>query len=114
MEEGKLNLNILTEKEAENVDQIIYDYIQRNLSIEINKEEVQYSYIGKELAEDGVGMWCYLEVTEVKSIENIKITNNILVSTFSDQKNVMNIIGPNRKKGVFLFQKGSITASLNY
>ena len=112
--EGNDNLYILTEKEAEHTDQAIYDYIQKHFLIEVNNQEVYYNYIGKELAEDVNGMWCYLEVENVSSIKDLKITNDILIGTFEDQKNVISIIGPNRKKGIFLLEKGSTTDSISY
>ncbi len=95
-------LYLCTSKESDSADQHIYDYFKETFSIEVDQQKVTFDYIGKEIAEDMIGMWCYLEVTGVEPFKEIKIDNSLLTEVFDDQKNVINFIGPDRNQTYFI------------
>ncbi len=99
-------LFICTEKEAESAEQHLETYLTQHLRLEIDGKPLVPTFLGKEVTEDFMGMWCYLEITNVEKVQELVITNEILMDTFEDQKNLVNVIGPGNQKGMFLFEKG--------
>lgn len=99
-------LFICTEKEAESAEQHLETYLTQHLRLEIDGKPLVPTFLGKEVTEDFMGMWCYLEITGVEKVQELIITNEILMDTFEDQKNLVNVIGPGNQKGMFLFEKG--------
>jgi len=99
--QGADELFICTEKEAETAEDYIYKYLQQKLAISLEGKEVGYTFIGKEMSEDMVAVWCYLK-------------NSILLEAFDDQKNIISIIGPNKKKGYLLFNNAKNEETLEF
>ena len=112
--QGADNLFLCTEKEVEKAEEYLMKYINQHLYIKINKVEKSLDFIGKELSEDLLGVWSYLEITEIDKIEELSIENDILMETYSDQKNVINVTGPDNKRGYFLFKKGDAEEVVTY
>jgi hypothetical protein len=108
------DLYICTEKEHAEAEQQLADYLIQHLRLEIDGKLVAPSFLGKEVTEDLAGMWCYLEITDVKDIQHLTITNEVLMDAFDDQKNIVNVIGPGNQKGMFLFQKGESKDSITW
>jgi len=111
---GADNLFICTEKEAEEAEGYIFQYLQQKLEIELEDEAVAYTFIGKEMSEDMVAVWCYLEVENVESFKKLHVKNRILIDTFDDQKNITSIVGPKKKKGYLLFDRAKNEETLNF
>lgn len=112
--QGIDQLYICTEKEAATADDHIAAYLTKQLQLVVDGQAVQPMYLGKEVTEDFAGMWCYLEVTGIKDIRELIIDNQILMDTFEDQKNIVNVIGPRNHSEMFLFQKGESRESLAF
>ena len=112
---GANDLFIGTEKEHEDTDDYISQYINQGFQIEIDETAMDsLSYIGKEVSEDLASVWCYLEILEISEIDQLYIKNGILQETFSDQKNIVKIIGPNNQISHFLSQIGNNEKSMVY
>lgn len=107
-------LFMCTEKEAETAERHLEAYLIQQLRLEVDGQSLVPEFLGKEVTEDLMGMWCYLEITGVKDIRQLTITNEILMDAFEDQKNLVNVIGPNNQKGMFLFEKGGSKESLSW
>jgi hypothetical protein len=75
---------------------------------------MEYNFLGKEPSGDYQGAWCYIEVENVAQLSIINIQNNLLMEIFDDQKNVIQLIGPNNKRGTILFQKGRETETVKF
>ncbi|MEP0263875.1 DUF6702 family protein [Dokdonia sp.] len=93
------------------LDTYIKKYLTRKMKISINGEEGVLTYLGKEYEDDYVV--CYIEVTEISSLQTIEIENTILMDAFSEQKNMVhtNILG--KKKSLLLID-GNAKAVLNF
>ena len=111
---GVDRLYICTEKEHESAEQHLERYLTQHLRLEVDGRAVTPTFLGKEVTQDLMGMWCYLEITGVTSMEQLTITNEILMDTFDDQKNLVNVIGPGDQKGVFLFEKGESRETMKW
>ena len=111
---GAEKLFLCTDRESPIAEEWIEKYLKRKLKIELNGQPVLFKYLGKEPASDYMAVWCYMEVTDVENFSSIDITNELLLEIFSDQKNIISILGPGKKKEMMLFQKGSIKQSVTF
>jgi len=104
---GAEKLFLGTEKEAENADEYIQKYLTQKFNITINSKEKTPDYLGKEISEDLASFWFYMEIPKVKNIKEVTIFNAILMDIFDDQKNIINLKGPDQQTGYFMFVKGN-------
>ena len=99
----KEKLNLCTEKEHADGDRYLLEYIEKFMSLQVNQKEAKYNYLGKEPSEDKLAAWCYLEIENVQQLDELQVKYAVLTELFDDQKNIVQIKGPNKKKGYFLF-----------
>ncbi len=113
-QQGADKLYICTEKEVDEAEAYIYKYLQQKLAISLEGEQVDYTFIGKEMSEDMVAVWCYLEIENVENIRELHVKNSILLEAFDDQKNIISITGPNKKKGYLLFNNAKNEETIEF
>lgn len=111
---GADKLYICTDREDPKAEIHLFKYLQQHFKLMVDEKNYDYEFVGKEISEDLQAVWCYLEITGLSSVSSLTITNDILMEVFDDQKNIMNITGPNKKRGFFLFQKGQSTNSVKF
>jgi hypothetical protein len=100
---GYDRLYILTERESEEADRLIEEYINTHLIMAVDGKEVQPFYLGKELSDDLMAAWCYLEVPDVASIDELDITYNALMELYDDQRNIVTVKQDKERKAYLLF-----------
>jgi hypothetical protein len=105
---GAPRLHLCTEKEHDSGNELIFNYLKRNFEISVNGEATAYDWIGKELNDDMEGVWIYLEITNLSELKEIEVKNQILIEALDDQKNIVQIKGPQSKQGYFMFRKGHL------
>ena len=109
------DLFIGTEKEHAETNRYISQYLNQRFHIQINEtDHDSINFIGKEVSEDMTSVWCYLEILEIPYISKLYVKNGVLQETFSDQKNIVKIIGPNSQVSHFLSQIGNNEKSILY
>ena len=94
---------IATDKERKEANQHIFRYIQEGFWIIENGKKVQLSWVGKELSEDLMAVWCYMESEPIGLSKNVIFKNCILMELFSDQKNILHAHWYDNKKQHELF-----------
>ncbi|MGB3850917.1 MAG: DUF6702 family protein [Tunicatimonas sp.] len=82
-------VDVLNPPDANALDALIDDYLQNHLRITVNGKEVKAVYLGHEREE--MALWCYLEVSNVDSIESVGVRSSILTGTFDDQTNIVHV-----------------------
>lgn len=97
--------------DQEKLDRYLKKYMAAKLEVSVNGEEREQSFIGKEYEDDYVVM--YVEIENLPIIEEVIITNKLLMDLFPDQKNMMHT-EINGKKKSFLLIKGNAKAVLNF
>ena len=112
--QGADKLFICTEKEADDAEGHIQRYLEQNFIIEANGAEIAFDFLGKEISDDLAAVWCFLEITGIEKLKELKITNKLLTEVFDDQTNIVSIIGPGGKKGVLLLKKGEEAESVSF
>jgi hypothetical protein len=54
-------------------------------------------------------VWCYFEIKNVTPLTRIEFVTELMTDVFSDQQNIISVVGPQQKKGYFL-----LSATKNY
>ena len=85
--EYSVDLRLTTKQELEDVDSYFQKYLRKNLRFLVNKELVNYNFIGKEYEGDLV--YFYLEVNVSYSPVSLEVYNTILVTYFEQQQNII-------------------------
>ena len=111
---GASNLKIGTEKEADSADYHIYQYLQDYLIFNVNEKPVSYNFVGKELSEDLLAIWVYLEIPEIGGIDSITIQYDVLMELYDDQKNIMSLRTPMDGKSFYLFHSKHKVESVTF
>ena len=112
--QGADKLFICTEKEADKAEEYIYKYLQQKLKISLDDKVVNFTFVGKEVSEDLVAVWCYLEVENIQPFSKLHVKNNTLLEAFEDQKNIISIKGPKNRKGYLLFNNAKSEDTLKF
>lgn len=85
--EYSVDLRLTTKQELEDVDSYFQKYLRKNLRFLVNRELVNYNFIGKEYEGDLV--YFYLEVNVSDSPVSLEVYNTILVTYFEQQQNII-------------------------
>lgn len=108
---GAPKMELGTEAEPPEANEYLEKYLQKNLSFSVNGNETSFKYLGKEAQLDAT--WCYLELKRITSIQKLEILNTLLLSSFEDQTNMVNLNINGRKKSG-LSRKGSIKLKFEF
>ena len=86
-------------------------YVDNNIDISVNGNPKNLTFTGSQV--NGESVWIYYEISNVSEISTLRIRNNILISQFPKQINIMNIT----YKGILRtvnFQKGKETSEIDF
>ena len=111
--DGHTGLFLCTEREPEHAEALVQEYLQKNLLITVDDELQLFEYLGKEISDDLIAVWCYLEILDVQPTDYIGVENNVLLETFDDQKNIVNIKTDAGKRAMFILQNGENRGTLS-
>ena len=105
-------LKLFTKKELPQSDSLASEYLIDKLKVKLNGENYLPAFLGMEISDDLAAVWCYLEILDVAEIDEIYISNNILMEIFDDQKNIVNIKVDNKLKDFVILDKKSFKKSV--
>lgn len=114
IENGSDTLRIGTKRQSENTDSTIEEYLRSHFKIEISESSKDYNYIGSEISGDMQAIWCYLELEDTPLPKSMILTNTVLLSTFDDQTNIVQIKLPGGKQGFAMFKNGRTEETINF
>jgi len=75
--------------ETANADELLIKYLSDKFALRSGDTQLYWTYIGREMTEDLSASLVYLEVSGVKNVSTLEITNSILMETFDDQRNML-------------------------
>lgn len=104
-------LELLVKNESKDVNEYIEQYLKNKMRVTINEKNMTLNFIGKEYDIDVVQ--CYLEIENVKNINSIEISNQILFDLFDNQQNMIKT-KINSKQKSFLLNQSNKIAMLNF
>jgi hypothetical protein len=81
-------IDILSPK-GTTTDQLIKEYILPHFSVILDGKIQSMSYLGHEL--DGQAILCYIQVPNVKKWKTIEVRNDVIMETYDDQSNLINV-----------------------
>ena len=100
---GELKLG--SDKELPNANQILAAYIKEHFSIWINDKQNELVFVGREVENDET-LYLYFSSNAPKTLDKVKIINNILIKTFPEQENITYFNSGTIKKD-FIFKNHS-------
>lgn len=113
-ERGADSLFICTRMESPDADKYMARYLEEQIRFVVDGRPVSFTFLGKEVSDDLMAVWCYLEIVDLDPFEQLEVTNRLLLEIYDDQKNIMHIIGPGRREGTLLFRKGVTTETVQF
>jgi hypothetical protein len=97
------NVTLAGDNEPEEVNTYIEKYLSQKINITINGEGKELKFLGKEY-EDDIAL-CYLEISGIKSVNSIEITNTVLFELFEEQQNIIKTKINSKRKSFILIQE---------
>lgn len=97
------DLQLSEEAEEGAVAENIAKYLKQKLRLQVNGEELQLNYLGKEYDADQLIL--YIEVEDLAPFNKIEVTNEILTDLFDDQKNVVHVKVNDKTKSLLLMRQ---------
>ncbi|MEO1053937.1 MAG: DUF6702 family protein [Bacteroidota bacterium] len=98
--------DIMNPDDPKLIDKMLKDYYAESFEIMLGKKPAEIKYLGSEIDKDV--MWCYLEVQKVKKVENIQVSNTILMDLFDDQTNIIHVSYDGKIKTMKLQDKNRV------
>ena len=93
------------------VDDYVQRYLSKKLIVNVNGNEKQFNYIGKEYIDDIA--YCYLEIAGISDIKSLDITNKILFDVIPEQQNIVRFKLKGKNKS-FILLPGKDNCVLNF
>ena len=84
-------LNLCNDLKKERTLKLIEQYLYNHLSINDTHQQLPALYIGSECSNNGLTIWSYIEYKTTEIPKSIHIKNDILISLFADQKNIVDV-----------------------
>lgn len=97
------SLRISSDAEDTTYDKLIENYFRSKLKFEIDGEKMSWNFVGKTIDNDMLVI--YIEVSQLKKIKSINITNEVLFEIFEEQQNVVRTQINNQKKSFILISQ---------
>ena len=110
---GSEDLFLCTKKEHPEANKYIQAYLSTVFKINVDGEEMEYAYLGKEMSEDLAAVWCYLEISNTDILSSFGIENKVLMETFPDQKNLVKVKLSKTTKEHYLFDTKDYKGEIN-
>ena len=89
---GVTNLHIGASNESEVAEEHIASYLHQQFTIDVNGQRIKPVFVGKEVTDDMLAVWCYLEYkTDASRASKCTFTNRVLLDVHADQRNIMDI-----------------------
>ena len=97
-----ISLELATKKENKKANFYLETYITQKFKVNINDEDKEYRYLGKEYDNDVV--FFYLEIPDIENINKIVVQNSMLFEEFEEQENYVKLNINNIKKTFILIK----------
>lgn len=100
----------LSNADSEKVRNMIKTYVITHFKIDVNKEQIDLNYLGREYEDDVV--YIYMESLGLDEISSIKISNSILFETYQEQEHIIKTKTEKKSKS-FILNKSKSFKVLN-
>ena len=100
----------LSNADSEKVQNMIKTYVITHFKIDVNKEQIDLNYLGREYEDDVI--YIYMEAEGLDEISSIKIYNSILFDTYQEQEHIIKTKTEKKSKS-FILNKSKSFKVLN-
>ena len=105
--DGAPGLFIGTPAESKEADSFIAKYLQKHFRIDIDGTHLTPEFMGKEISDDFLAVWCYVQFpAQVSRGKKCTVSNDILLDIYEDQRNIMDIRMSKSHKDYTIFEPG--------
>lgn len=103
--ESTAPLRLGSDKEHPKADSLLNDYFKHHLVLFQEDKQLRWQWVGKEL--DGETLYCYLQVADVPTPNDLVVQNTLLMDVFGDQQNMVHVEGEKMPARSHTFIRGS-------
>ena len=96
----KTKIDLTHPQDVKQAEKIIFDYLQKHLQLKLNNNPATLEFVGFE--KDAEAIWCYVQVSNVKSVNKLDIKNTLLYEAFESQINIMHVQSGGQRKSAKL------------
>ena len=100
-------IHLCTELEIDTAEALVAKYISQHFALTTVSEPIALSFLGKEVGDEPLGMWVYIEAKKVSLAPELTIRFDLLCELFDDQKNIVSFQVDNNKKQMFLLDQST-------
>ena len=93
-------VDLTNEKNLETNNKLVAAYINSHLNLVVDGKAMTLNYVGFE--KEDIVVYSYFEVTNVNSLKNVSINNNLMHDMFDDQTNIVHVIFNGNRKSTKL------------
>lgn len=97
-----VKVDFLNPTDVKSLEAMAESYLMSKNEITINGVKVMPQYLGYEIEEEAA--WFYLEVKNVSKPQKVTIQNEVLLSHFEGQQNIINFYVDKRPKSLILYK----------
>ena len=101
-EKFNTKVDFLNPKNKADLEKMVQAYLLEKNEIKVNGQQASLSYLGYEIEEDAA--WFYLEATGIAVPKKVEIKNDILISNFESQQNIINFYLEKSPKSLILYK----------
>ena len=113
--EGLSPLHLGSKKENESTEINLAAYLNKYFTIKLNGQNLDTKFVGKELSDDFLAVWCYIEFpATISKGQKYTISNRVLLDLYSDQRNIMDIRMNSTQKEYTIFDPSNSSWSYTY
>jgi hypothetical protein len=105
-ESYKTKIDLINPADKNETGKLMAGYISAHLRIKINNHSMSPEFIGFE--REGEATWCYFSIKQIRQIEKLEVTNNLLYDFKKEQVNLMHIAVNNNRKSARLTYPDSV------
>jgi hypothetical protein len=100
-------IHLCTELEVDTAEALVKQYIAQHFALKTDSGSIALSFLGKEVGDEPLGMWVYIEAADISLTEEVTIAYDLLCEIFPDQKNIVSFQVDNNKKQMFLLDRST-------
>ncbi len=94
------NPHLATAQQTADAEALVARFLKQHLVFSPDGKPVPLTFIGFETKMDVV--WCYLESDQMPAFTTLKVKNDLLISQFEDQNNIVQLTLNGKTKGLTL------------
>ena len=89
LKQYNVKIDIINPKNKQEVNNLIALYLKKHIKVVVNNKSYPLNFVGYQIIGDAA--WCYLETPKTPKIKTISFKNNILLSLYPQQINIVNL-----------------------